>query len=101
MTVERRTLEKLFEQLTDKFYPDEDRFEERKAEFVFHMRDCCDELLDIAERLNNLHQETTEEDAEMLFGFFVHGLNHLYAARRISIGDWPDPFENFRREEPT
>jgi len=76
---------------------DEDLFSEaellkRMEEFVFHIRDCMDELPEFVDSVASVSEVDIEQSRKRFYMFFIHALNHLEAARATVMPDHENPF---------
>ena len=67
---------------------------EYRQDFVFHMSDWLTDLAKLFDLYGHPERYTKGEAGERVFGFFIHALHHLNAARRIlfHVEDYEDPF---------
>ena len=65
---------------------------EYSREFLFHLSDCQADVKKMAELCQHPENYSKKQSADIVFGFFVHAVPHLSAARRILFSDMSDPF---------
>jgi hypothetical protein len=76
---------------------DEDRAR-RRAEFIFHMTDCKDDLKRLAHWYQDPEQFDEQEAKEIIAATLYHVTGHLIAAARLY--DYvPDPFAASDQQE--
>ena len=61
-------------------------------DFVFHIRDCMDELPEFADGVVSVAEKDMGQSRKCFYGFFIHALNHLEAARATVMPDYENPF---------
>ena len=76
------------------------RRKEYRQDFVFHMTDWLNDLDELAGLYRHPDKHTWNDAGDVIFGFFMHALNHLNAAARIFLGKIDDPFAELYPPEP-
>lgn len=85
-------LNKIFLQIVDEDAFSEAELRERMEDFAFHFRDCMDELPEFVECVTSVAEMDIEQSRKCFYGFFIHALNHLEAARATVMPDHENPF---------
>ncbi len=85
-------LRRIFLRIVDEEALSEVELRERMEDFVFHIRDCMDELPEFVGCVNSVEKVDIEQSWKGFYGFFIHALNHLEAARATVMPDHENPF---------
>jgi hypothetical protein len=65
---------------------------EARRDFVFHMTDWISDLERLAALYNRPTAYNKDDASDAVFGFLIHALPHLMAARRLLLDEVSDPF---------
>ena len=92
MTDTDDALRNIFLRIVDEEAFSEVELRERMGYFVFHIRDCMDELPAFVACVTSVAELDIEQSWECFYKFFIHALNHLEAARATVMPDHENPF---------
>lgn len=67
-------------------------FAKRRAEFVFHLRDCKRDFEQMARIFQNPEEFDEDEASRLIIGMLYHVIPHLNRAGRLLLDEINDPF---------
>lgn len=69
-----------------------EEYARRRAEFVFHLRDCKRDFEEMARLFQHPEQHDEEEASRLVIGMLYHVIPHLNRAGRLLLDEIADPF---------